>query len=527
MYVARGWHAPLPIFTPKPQLRRDMTLGHFRFSKVEVLRQGDGVKYLRYMLAFGCMAAWLWLTLHGYVDVEFWKYNNEFGRLVLVLPCAAAALIVLAWQCARVQNGKLLARLWTPASFCMMLPVMLGTEMSPVDARLLGYGVSVLAGCGFAVCFVLLGGIAAALPLQGMGMVAGGGMLAAHVIIALMSLLPQSALALLPFMLTAVIKLLVPAPGGMQAVGRGMPSLHGMALCALAFGVTGFSKSVYYGIFTVISPWFPEHLFYNLLIPGASCLLSLLCIQLSIHSAKGRSLLLVIPILVVGYTAWPLLHRESPGLSLLTLSFAYTVLDVFCYLALFSLVSRFEGAVRLRLLGGMGGGLLLGLWMGSATLPFLRENLSQGVGVNYMFAFLAVTLLVNSLAFALMLEYTGFWRGVRGTQGFSAEGGHAPPQLLAQEPNVLLPSEGITTHVCDSVLRQLDLTRQQALIATLIVQKRSDAEICASLNISQSTLKTHVRNILKRLGLNSRYEIAWLIVHKMQEGRLSQGNMEC
>ena len=32
------------------------------------------------------------------------------------------------------------------------------------------------------------------------------------------------------------------------------------------------------------------------------------------------------PLLVVGYTAWPLLHRESPALSLDSLHFAYTLL---------------------------------------------------------------------------------------------------------------------------------------------------------------------------------------------------------
>ena len=39
--------------------------------------------------------------------------------------------------------------------------------------------------------------------------------------------------------------------------------------------------------------------------------------------------LLVIPVLVVGYTAWPLLHRESPGLSLGGLLFGYTLLNIY------------------------------------------------------------------------------------------------------------------------------------------------------------------------------------------------------
>lgn len=44
----------------------------------------------------------------------------------------------------------------------------------------------------------------------------------------------------------------------------------------------------------------------------------------------------------------------------------------------------------------------------------------------------------------------------------------------------------------------------------MLARKRHDADICASLNISPSTLKTHIRNILRRLNINSRHELPWL-----------------
>lgn len=43
----------------------------------------------------------------------------------------------------------------------------------------------------------------------------------------------------------------------------------------------------------------------------------------------------------------------------------------------------------------------------------------------------------------------------------------------------------------------------------MLARKRHDADICASLNISPSTLKTHIRNILRRLNINSRHELPW------------------
>ena len=47
----------------------------------------------------------------------------------------------------------------------------------------------------------------------------------------------------------------------------------------------------------------------------------------------------------------------------------------------------------------------------------------------------------------------------------------------------------------------------------MLAQKHNDADICASLNISPSTLKTHIRNILRRLNINSRHELPWLVCH--------------
>ena len=58
---------------------------------------------------------------------------------------------------------------------------------------------------------------------------------------------------------------------------------------------------------------------------------------------------------------------------------------------------------------------------------------------------------------------------------------------------------------------ELGLTRQQAMIAALLARKTPDTTICDNLNISPSTLKTHIRNIHRRLGISSRHELAWLV----------------
>lgn len=476
------------------------------------------MKYLRHTLALGCMSAWIWLILHGYAETEFTVYSNEFGRLLHMLPSAALTLALIACLAPQAGMDKILLRLWTPAIFCMMLPVLMSIEVNILAPQFFDIPIDMLAGAGFAVCFVVLGRDIIKLPPQGLALVAGGGMLASSILVAIMLLLPQRSLSIMAFILTVIIKLLIPSPKSTTYGPTELPRLSVMLMCALLYGLAGLSKSIYYSLLAVIAPWFSDQLFCTLLVPGAGCLFALLCIQLSARSVMGKSLFLCVPILLMGYMAWPLLHRESSGLSLLTLSFTYAILDVFGYLALFFALSRFEEPQRLRLLAGGAAAMIAGLWIGSFALSPLRTTLSQGITTNYLFAALAVTLFGISLAFMFILEYTGFWRALRHKKG-QASGQHVsatktPPWEEEADPTY---AGSLPTERCVSVLREMELTRQQALIATCIAQKRSETEICAALNISQSTLKTHVRNILKRLGLNSRYEIAWLLVHTLQK----------
>ena len=78
------------------------------------------------------------------------------------------------------------------------------------------------------------------------------------------------------------------------------------------------------------------------------------------------------------------------------------------------------------------------------------------------------------------------------------------------EENSSLPDEtGVYTG--SDYFASARLTRQQAMIAALLARKTPDTTICDNLNISPSTLKTHIRNIHRRLGISSRHELAWLV----------------
>lgn len=52
-----------------------------------------------------------------------------------------------------------------------------------------------------------------------------------------------------------------------------------------------------------------------------------------------------------------------------------------------------------------------------------------------------------------------------------------------------------------------DLTRQESRVALLVVEKRSNAEICCALNITNNTVRTHLKNIYRKTGVSSREEL--------------------
>lgn len=100
---------------------------------------------------------------------------------------------------------------------------------------------------------------------------------------------------------------------------------------------------------------------------------------------------------------------------------------------------------------------------------------------------------------------TNFWNGKLITA-------NAEESDREEEKNEDLPEdENIIRKSYEDSFRQMGLTRQQSVVATFLALKKEDATICAELNISPNTLKTHVRNILHKLTLSSRYELPWLI----------------
>jgi DNA-binding NarL/FixJ family response regulator len=64
---------------------------------------------------------------------------------------------------------------------------------------------------------------------------------------------------------------------------------------------------------------------------------------------------------------------------------------------------------------------------------------------------------------------------------------------------------------CERLRVGIRLTKRETEIARLIAQEMTSREIATKLFISERTVEAHVTNMLNKLGLNSRIELArWL-----------------
>lgn len=77
--------------------------------------------------------------------------------------------------------------------------------------------------------------------------------------------------------------------------------------------------------------------------------------------------------------------------------------------------------------------------------------------------------------------------------------------IHSEQQQVLFSENSLTT---------LGLTRREAETAEFIAKGLSNTEIASAMDISENTVKTHLANIYKKLGLNYRTELMSLL-HKM------------
>ncbi len=470
------------------------------FAPLELLRTAKSAASL------ACLGLRVWLVMRGYGDPFPFVFNDEFGALSGTLPWAAFFLLL---QCSI--NKRYSPILWNLGCVALCSPIFLDIFAQLRSYALADALLSLVAGFGFAAAFHAITAQMSMLAINGLIAAACSGLICGCLLIQGVFWLPANSLALLPAVIALLLKLILGNPDCQTGKPEGSQAKI-RAICGMAatFMLAGFSFGLYGSLLAVLVPLPPQpYLPVAFIFAAASCA-SGLSIYMARKNFVWKVALLVCPFILIGYTAWPILHRESPAISLISLHLANVFLATLTTTALFRSGGKGPGLSPANSPGSLNAACLLaGIIAGLELMPLMRQAFSSGTAINYLFALLSLTILISCWAMIFFLGKMRFWKMDMLRE--SAEGDEALPGENPEE------DENAVRENYEKAFSELGLTRQQSVIAACLSLKKDDAFICASLNISPNTLKTHVRNILQKLELNSRYELPWLIARACQD----------
>lgn len=69
-------------------------------------------------------------------------------------------------------------------------------------------------------------------------------------------------------------------------------------------------------------------------------------------------------------------------------------------------------------------------------------------------------------------------------------------------------SEESVEERCSRAAREYDLTRREEAILVLLLEGKTRAEVAAELYVSDNTVKTHIRNLYRKMGVSGKTELA-------------------
>jgi NarL family two-component system response regulator LiaR len=124
-----------------------------------------------------------------------------------------------------------------------------------------------------------------------------------------------------------------------------------------------------------------------------------------------------------------------------------------------------------------------------ALTSFQEKNLVQRALQAGAISYLLKNISADELAKAIKSAYSGF-------------------TILAPEAVEALVSEHTVTNIPG-----VDLTAREREVSALLIKGMSNPDIANQLNISRSTVKAHVSNILSKLGVSNRKEAISLILN--------------
>ncbi len=202
---------------------------------------------------------------------------------------------------------------------------------------------------------------------------------------------------------------------------------------------------------------------------------------------KFRSICIAsIPLMAVGFVLFPLLESRSPLVCFLFIQAGFAFFNVYEWTYILSIAGLF-GRATVPLVLGIGMFLwnattLLGLALPERALGFLGATLTE-----YPAALSAIAGICLCLAWLL-----------------------TPDDIVpdeASKPERDVPAI-FPLPAAPASPAEYRLTRQETVIVDMLAGGLKNAEMCAALNIAESTLRTHLKNIYRKTGIETRQDLA-------------------
>lgn len=200
---------------------------------------------------------------------------------------------------------------------------------------------------------------------------------------------------------------------------------------------------------------------------------------------KFRSICIAsIPLMAAGFVLLPLLESRFPLVCFLLIQAGFAFFNVYEWTYILSIAGLF-GRDKVPVILGAGMFLwnattLMGIALPEQALGFLGATLTE-----YPAALSAIAGICLCLAWLLT-------------------------------PDDIVPDEGSQTDDAPEIfstpaaplpLADYRLTRQETVIVDMLAGGMKNAEMCAALNIAESTLRTHLKNIYRKTGIEKRQDL--------------------
>jgi DNA-binding CsgD family transcriptional regulator len=185
-----------------------------------------------------------------------------------------------------------------------------------------------------------------------------------------------------------------------------------------------------------------------------------------------------IPMICAGFILFPLLEKISPVVPFLLIQAGFAFFNVYEWTYILS-IAKLAGPANA--LAALGGGWFL--WVATSFVGFLLPD--------WILSFIETAV----IQYPVILSTIG---GI----SLCVAWGLIPDDILPDAP----PSRDEKRRQQASY-SEYSLTNQEQVVIGLLLKQMTNSEICASLNVAESTLRTHLKSIYRKTGAHSREEL--------------------